>query len=434
MNVVHVPAATLPRLLAGCSAEGSLGIREHIALHGPLPVFNPARRGQSEHPLIAELHRAGLRGHGGGAFPVAAKLRATVAAGSRPVVVVNGCEGEPTSYKDHLLLEALPHLVVDGALLVADALGSREIIVAVEREAVDAGQAAERALAERPELGRRGCSGLAVAIPGGYVSGQDTAVVNALNGGPARPTVTPPFPAELGVGGRPTLVSNVETLAHVALIARHGAGWYRALGTSEQPGSRLVTIGGAVAHPGVLEIANGTSLHALVHAAGGATEDLQAFLLGGYAGTWIGADSSAIALDETGLRRQGSTLGAGILFALPESACPVAEVARVAGWLAGNNAGQCGPCINGLGAIAGALGDLCGPGDRSGAYGHIARWCRLVSGRGACAMPDGAARFVRSALDVFAADFEDHARRGRCDDCLRAPVLPTPGVAGLVPA
>jgi NADH:ubiquinone oxidoreductase subunit F (NADH-binding) len=424
------PAATLPRLLAGCSFGAAMGIRDHVATHGELPKLERRQR-KSEHPLIEELYRAGLRGHGGAAYPTGAKLRAVAGAGSKPVVVVNGCEGEPTSRKDHLLLEQLPHLVLDGAVLAAQALDSHDIIVAVENEAMQAGQAIERAVAERFELGSRGLETRIVGIPAGYVSGQDTSVVQVLNGGAAMPTVTPPYPATRGVAGRPTLVSNAETLAHLALIARHGAAWYRALGTREQPGSRLMTLLGAVARPGVLEVANGTSLHAVVKAAGGATEPLGGFLLGGYAGTWVDADSTAVSLEESGLRKRGATLGAGILFALPATACPVAEVARVARWLANNNAGQCGPCVNGLAAIAGALEELAAGGDRSGAYGHLKRWCRLVSGRGACAMPDGAARFVRSALRVFAHDFDDHARNGRCDDCLREPLLPVPDRAEL---
>jgi NADH:ubiquinone oxidoreductase subunit F (NADH-binding) len=402
-----------------------MGIREHHAIHGELPVLE-RRKKAADHPLIEELDRAGLRGHGGAAYPAGAKMRAVAQAGGRPVIVVNGCEGEPTSRKDHLLLEQLPHLVLDGAVLAAQALGSSDIIIAVEYEALEATQAVEQALAERTELGRRGLNARIAGIPGGYVSGQDTAVVHVLNGGSALPTVTPPYPAARGVGGRPTLVSNVETLAHMAMIARHGAGWYRALGTRDQPGSRLITLLGAVARPGVLEVANGTSLHAVVKAAGGQTEPLGAFLLGGYAGTWVDPDSTAVNLEESGLRKRGATLGAGILFALPETACPVAEVARVTRWLASHNAGQCGPCVHGLAAIAGALEEVAGPGNRSGAYGNLKRWCRLVAGRGACAMPDGAARFVRSAMRVFAHDFDDHARNGRCDDCLREPLLPAP--------
>jgi NADH:ubiquinone oxidoreductase subunit F (NADH-binding) len=190
-----------------------------------------------------------------------------------------------------------------------------------------------------------------------------------------------------------------------------------------------VTIGGAVARPGVIEAANGTTLDSVVRAAGGLAGPVQAFLLGGYAGTWAGPDSLAVPLEEAELRRRGGTLGAGLVYALPEHACPVAEVARVSRWLSEHSAGQCGPCMFGLSAIAGALEGLCRPGDTSGAFEHVRRWCRQTAGRGACAMPDGAARFVSSALRVFAADFDDHARHGPCDACWERPELPIPAIA-----
>jgi NADH:ubiquinone oxidoreductase subunit F (NADH-binding) len=417
---MSTPPSGLPRLLRGLGTE-PLTHREHVSLHGQLPL-----RGSR---LIAELDRAGLVGHGGGAFRTAAKFESVLSAAGRPIVLVNGCEGEPTSEKDHLLLRRLPHLVLDGAVLAADAIGADEIAIAVEREERSTARAVSHAVGERLEsLEADGVNAYLIGVPGGYVSGQETAVINAINGGPAKPTLTPPYPSARGISGRPTLVNNAETLAHVALVARHGAAWHRSIGTARHPGSRLVTIGGAVARPGVIEAANGTTLDSVVRAAGGLTEPVQAFLLGGYAGSWAGPDSVAVALEEAELRRRGGTLGAGLVYALPDSACPVAEVARVARWLAANSAGQCGPCKFGLDAIAGALEGLCDPDsiDSARAFEQVRRWCRQTSGRGACAMPDGAARFVSSALRVFSADFDDHARHGPCEACLELPVLPVP--------
>ena len=417
---MSAPTQGLPRLLAGLTSR-PMSHAEHLDVHGQLPVGGG--------DLIAELDRAGLVGHGGGAFRTAAKLQAVVRAGRRPIVLVNGCEGEPTSEKDHLLLRRLPHLVLDGAVLAAQAVGADEIAIAVEREARGTFTAVGHALGERLEaLEARGISAYQAGIPGGYVSGQETAVINAINGGLAKPMLTPPYAAARGIAGRPTLVNNAETLAHVALIARHGAAWYRSIGTARHPGSRLVTISGAVARPGVIEAANGTNLDAVVRAAGGLSEPVQAFLLGGYAGSWAGPDSLAVPLEEAELRRRGGTLGAGLVYALPESVCPVAEVAHVGRWLAGSSAGQCGPCMFGLEAIAGALDELCRPGSdgHTQAFEHVHRWCRQVAGRGACAMPDGAARFVTSALRVFADDFDDHARHGACEACSYRSELPVP--------
>jgi NADH:ubiquinone oxidoreductase subunit F (NADH-binding) len=221
-------------------------------------------------------------------------------------------------------------------------------------------------------------------------------------------------------------MNNVETLAHVALIARHGASWFRTLGAYGEPGSTLVTLGGAVAQPGVFEIEMGASIGSVVDAAGGATEDLRAFLLGGYAGTWVPANYGYhLALTPEELKEVGASLGAGIVFALPVSACPVAEIAFITRWMSGQSAGQCGPCIYGLDAIATALEHV-RVGDGDGMLSQIRRWTGMVRGRGACGHPDGVVQFVASASEVFAAELADHARRGPCSACVQRHVLPTP--------
>ena len=177
-----------------------------------------------------------------------------------------------------------------------------------------------------------------------------------LDGGPALPTFTPPRPFERGVGGAPTLVQNVETLAHVALIARFGPEWFRGVGTGDERGSALVTVSGAVRRPGVYEIAVGTPLRDLVAPAGGTTAELGAVLAGGYFGAWLpAAEALAAPLSEAGLAPLGGALGARAFVALPATSCGVAETARVVRYLAGESAGQCGPCVHGLAAIANDL-------------------------------------------------------------------------------
>jgi NADH:ubiquinone oxidoreductase subunit F (NADH-binding) len=403
-------------------ANGAMNFARHEAIHGVLPA---ATRGHHDGSLIDALGAAGLRGRGGASFPTAIKLGAVAHARGRAIVVANGCEGEPASHKDRLLLEHLPHLVIDGALLAARALKAREIVIAVEDHRSRAMRAVEFAISERHDLGRTAPRLTVAAVPQGYVSGQETALVNFLSGGPAKPTMTPPRVFERGIGGRPTLVDNVETLAHIALIARHGAPWFRALGSAEEPGSRLVTVTGAVRYPGVFEIESGAPLRSLLEAAGGSTEPIRAFLLGGYAGAWVAAEPGLqLTLSDTRLKSVGATLGAGIVVVLPASACPVAEVASVGLWMADQAAGQCGPCTNGLGAISEALYELQRgiPGDAP--MERLGRWLTLVRGRGACAHPDGAARLIASALDVFAAEFADHAAHGVCEACQRRRILP----------
>jgi len=191
---------------------------------------------------------------------------------TRPIVVANGAEGEPPSGKDKVLLAYAPHLVIDGALLAARATGAKQVVIATT-SAVHA--AVARALAERPR--EAGIAVQASAVPDRFVAGEETALVQFLNGGPALPTFTPPRPFEKGVLNRPTLVDNVETLAHVALIARYGPGWFRQAGLPESPGTMLTTVSGAVQDPGVYEIARGTPLGDLLRAAGREADATVAF-------------------------------------------------------------------------------------------------------------------------------------------------------------
>jgi NADH:ubiquinone oxidoreductase subunit F (NADH-binding) len=427
---VQPPAPALPRLLSGIRPHGALALAQHLAVHGPLPRSAGGRRRGRERAatLIAEIERAGLLGHGGAAFPTAAKMHAVAVARRRTIVVVNAVEGEPASLKDRTLLESLPHLVLDGGIAAAEALGADEVIVCA-CESADVGiDAIARAIEERAGAGAERSPGLRLATaPSHYVAGQESALVNFINGGPAKPTFTPPMPFEEGVRQRPTLVNNVETLAHVALIARYGAAWFRELGTPTQPGSALVTLSGPIAHPGVYEIEHGASLSSLIRAGGGTTARVRGALLGGYAGAWVGASQlDAVALSNEHLAALGASLGAGVVLLLSEDACPVAETARVARWLAGQSARQCGPCVHGLDALATTLEELAGGIAGANVAQRIDRLASLVARRGACGHPDGALNPILSALDVFQAEFAEHARHGPCAACARPAELPLP--------
>jgi len=401
-------SVALPRLLAGVRADGApVALDEHLDRHGV-----PGARSQSE--LIDLVAASGLRGRGGAGFPVARKLEAVAAGRGRPIVVANGTEGEPASGKDKALLRCVPHLVLDGVALAAAAVGATEAVVAIAAGARHERAAVEHALAERK---RRKLGGrvriTSAATPDRFVAGEESALVSFLDGGPARPRFVPPRPFERGIGGAPTLVQNVETLAQLALIARHGAAWFRELGTADEPGSALVTLSGAVRDPGVYEVALGTSLRELIVGAGGLAEPATALLVGGYFGGWLAARPALeLQLLESELARHGVGLGARAVAVLPQSACGVVETARVVRYLAAESAGQCGPCVNGLEAIAAALEALAA-GRRGPDHERILRWTGQVRGRGACKHPDGAARFVESASRVFAAEFERHAQ-GRC--------------------
>ena len=413
---------TALRLLDGIG-RSPMSYERHAQVHGELPR-TPALR--------HELERSGLRGRGGASFPLSAKVDAVCRARGEPVLVVNACEGEPMSSKDRLLLRSTPQLVLDGAVSLAAAIGAREVIVAVDERERGLAENLRTAIGERPTT--RGTHLHLTALPSRYVSGQETALVRWCNDRVAKPRSLGPRVTDRGIGRRPTLVAHAETIAHVALIARHGAGWFRAVGTGEDPGSALVTVSGAIRAPGVYEIGHGEPLGSLLAAAGGVAERARAFLLGGYAGGWIDAtDEPAVRLSPAQLRPLGARLGPGVVFVLGESACPVDETARAARWLAGQSAGQCGPCVHGLASIAGALaairdgrdgGDGGDGRDGPPALARVERWCEQVTGRGACAHPDGTANFIASALRVFAPELADHADGGRCNACRGAAVRP----------
>ena len=410
--------SALPRLLRPPGEPTSLSA--HVAHYGRLPRL----RGEAD-ALIADVEASGLRGRGGAGFPTHLKLRA-VRAGRSPIVVANGVEGEPPSHKDKLLMRTNPHLVLDGAAAAAAAVGARQIVIAVGRNAASARESMAGAIAERARAGSREQFEL-VAIPDRFVAGEETALVQWLNGGPAKPAFVPPRPYERGVRGRPTLVQNVETLANIALIARHGPGWFRELGSDDEPGSMLVTLGGAVGRPGIAELESGSSLRDALERCDGFGESPGALLIGGYFGTWVPADRALdAALSDAGLRPLGAALGARSIAVLPQRRCGVAETARIAGYLARESAGQCGPCVFGLRAIADALAAIatCDSG-AAAALKRLRRVTPQVTGRGACAHPNGATRLVESALAVFADEIAHHLS-GYCSARSSEAVLPIP--------
>jgi NADH:ubiquinone oxidoreductase subunit F (NADH-binding) len=385
-------------------APGAESLSEHQQRLGPLPALPSG-------DLISALESSGLLGRGGGGFPVGRKWRAVAQRSSGDAVVLaNGAEGEPLSFKDRSLMAARPHLVIDGALLAARAVGANDIIFYVGGEHVAAGAALRHALAERP-ADVRGRSRI-VTAPAGYVSGEESAAVHFVDAGDARPTTTPPRPFERGVGGRPTLVQNVESLALAALIARRGHHWYQGLGHG--PGIGLLTISGAVNHPGVHEVEFGSTLSDAAAAAGGLSRDVRAVLLGGYFGGWAGLDEQwGLPLDASSMRARGLALGCGVVHFLPAQTCGVQATARIMTYLASQSARQCGPCVFGLAAIAEATQRLAAQSPRSGDLERVVRWSAELTGRGACRHPDGAAALLHSALEAFGDDFVEHQRR-RC--------------------
>lgn len=407
------------RVSAGLDRYARLDLEAHRSVFGPPPELTAST-------LVAMCEQTDLRGRGGAAFPVARKMRAVLercAGRRRPYVVVNGTEGEPGSGKDKMLLNRSPHLVLDGAVLVARALQATEVIVAVTSDGPQA-ESVSDAVASDATLRRLV---RVVLVPDRFVTGESGALVNAINGKAALPPGVKTRASDAGVRGLPTLLSNAETFAQLAVLGMLGPAGYASTGIATEPGTVLLTVGGSVARSVVVETPTGVPLGHVLDIC--AAEPPSGVLVGGYHGMWLSPDAADNApVSRSGMAAAGGALGAGVVLVLGAESCPLGEVARVAGYMAMQSSGQCGPCKAGLPAVAKSLSSLAsgagGPDDLEMAR----RTAAGVRGRGACHHPDGTANFVASALDVFAADVAEHMFRGTCGRPTLG-ILPLPDAA-----
>jgi NADH:ubiquinone oxidoreductase subunit F (NADH-binding) len=368
--------------------------------------------------LLDLVEACGLRGRGGASFPTGRKIRAVREGAGRAVVLANGEEGEPSSVKDRWLLRTRPHLVLDGVLHAAAAVDADVAHVYVsdpeaERSVLDA----------LAELGEQPVDLRVTRVEPSYVAGEETAAVNALNGRPALPSDKPPRPFESGVDGRPTLVSNVETLANLPVLARLGADGYRSVGTDRAPGTFLMTLGGRVNTPGLYELPLGVPLGVAIDGLGGVPESASAFLLGGYFGGLLGERGLSVPLDYDAMLAEGVGLGCGGVTVLGPQDCPVRVAAEVMAYFARENAAQCGSCFNGTAAMSGVLTGLV-EGPEYGSVGdddlaNLRRWSVFLKGRGACGTLDGAAQLAASLLREFPELVGTHLD-GSCPTCRAA--------------
>lgn len=346
--------------------------------------------------LVALCASIDLRGRGGAGFPLARKLSAVREAafrrGRSPRVVVNGEEGEPGSVKDRALLTLCPDLVLDGARLVAQGLGAEKIHLYVG--APDCRRILERRIALRGES----AAAEVFAAPSGYVSGEETAVVRALSGGPAKPTAKPPRPFDEGVEGLPTLVSNVETLAHLADAVRWGTGAPSSSRTAPG-GSVLLTVSTDLGEKTLVEAPAGIQLREVlerlsVWPATGRPD----VILGGFYGSFVPPAGFTAPLVHQSMRDIGLSLGCGAVMVLTDL-CPVSAVAEILHYLDLENAHQCGPCFRGIPSMSDAVEALAGGTATVRTLEQLRSWSVSLRGRGACGTLDAAAGLVASLLD-----------------------------------
>jgi len=415
-----VRSTTAPYRLLGHPTD----LQGHVAALGRIPIpSTPHRHWRGE--VVTMLEKAGLGGRGGAAFPAAIKLAVARAGGKGGLVVVNGMEGEPASDKDKVLLLKVPHLVLDGAQVLAAATAASEVVICLPPGRRHIADAVGRAVDERAAAAFDAVPLRVAHPPDRFIAGEESALAQWLAVGASLPTFRPNKGTPLRIGRQVALVHNTETLAHIGMIIRGGPESFRSRGLAEEPGTTLVTLSGAVQQPGVVEVDRGTPLHEIVARATPARSP-SAMLVGGYGGTWVGPEHFGTPYASLALRTIGASAGVGIIAVLDQNSCGLAETARIAHYMSGQSAGQCGPCVFGLPAITDDLTRLARGQVDPGLLARLERRLFQVNGRGACRHPDGVVTMVRSALSVFASDVMAHAHGAPCDHLRRPTQLRFP--------
>ena len=395
------------RLLDGTPARLALPASEHawgLADELALGYFGHADEAVADGLMIETLELAALRGRGGAGFPTHIKWRSVAAAAGPRVVVANGHEGEPASAKDQWLLTRRPHLVIDGLLLAARVVGAERAILYVSHPRSLAAARTAVTDVETAGLVPDGVRLEVFAGAGGYVSGEETAVCRGISGHPALPVAKPPRPSESGVDGLPTLVNNVETLAHAAWIRRHGAPAFRSVGTEQSPGTTLFTLSGSGLDGGVIEAPLGVTVGELVSRADGAPDEVDGLLMGGWFGGLLKGDRADLSCCYASVAVTGSGLGCAAITVLGRDEDSLALAARIGTWFEAEGARQCGVCRNGTRAIRDTLAKVADGDTNPDHRDNLARWGAQLKGRGACAFLDGAATLARSVATELLPD------------------------------
>jgi NADH-quinone oxidoreductase subunit F len=394
--------------------------------------YEPVARALAGRPaqVVDMVEAAALNGRGGAGFPAARKWRFMPVPGSSPgdgpsYLIVNGDEMEPGAFKDRLFLEALPHQVIEGAIIAAFAVHASEAIVLI-RDSYRAGIAAMgEAIAEATQAGLLGPdimgSGFSLTMrvhpsAGRYIVGEETALIEALEGKRAVPRKRPPFPAQSGLWGRPTTVNNVETIACVPLIMANGSQWFRALSRTEEGGTKLYGVSGRVWRPQLIEAPMGTTARDLIARCSGVSGNgvLRCFQPGGGASGFLGPEHLDLPLDFGHVANAGSMFGTGTLIVLDETACPIGVLLRHMRFYARESCGWCTPCREGLPWTVSILAALEAGTARAGDI-DVLRMTAVEAGprgRSFCDLMGGAMLPLATALARFGDLIADHLVHG----------------------
>jgi NADH:ubiquinone oxidoreductase subunit F (NADH-binding) len=377
--------------------------------------------------VIKEISDAGLRGRGGAAFPAGKKWSFTRECTEQPhYLVMNGGEDEPGSKKDRVLMENLPHLVIEGVILAAYATGASKAYLYINANYEAATKSITDALAEAKQAGYWGENVLGsnfsldieiTPAPHNYVAGEDTAALEVIEGKKAWPRQKPPFPVTVGLFGKPTAVNNVETLANAPPILLHGAEWYRGFGTADSSGTMIFSLNEDVNRPGIYELPFGTPLRYLIEECGGGMkgdQKIKAIMPAAPSSAFLAPDKIDTPLDHNSMREAGSALGCGVVRLVPEGSCIVEEVLKISEFFTAESCGQCPACRMETNTLTSLLKKV-----QQGQGGQpiLEQFGKILAfnkGKGFCnliAMPGPP---IESALKLFPEDFQAHLATGKC--------------------
>ena len=433
-----------PRLLAGIEKLDPASLAAYRKAGGYRGLTRAITE-LSPDEIITEVFAARLRGRGGAGYPVADKWRAVRSSkGDRKIAVANLMGADPTSLGDRALAEGNPHLVLEGLVIAAAAVGASEAILAVRRDWTAAIERLRQAVtdAETEHLAGYLILGTDVSVKvsvwegsGAYVAGEETALIHALQGDRGMPLIRPPYPAERGLWSVPTLMHNAETLAHVAWILGRSAADFAKVGPEDAPGTKLVTIAGAVRTPGVAEVAMGTTVSDIVALAGGSTGTVKAVFIGGPGAGAVSADELGTTYDYAGLAAVGSHIGSGSVLVTDAATCMVATARFLLDFSAREACGKAVPCRIGTRRLVEALDRVLAATPRPNDFTLLRELSAKVTDTALCRLEALAPRPMLTTLDRFADEYRAHAERGVClaGSCRTEPVTPLLVPVGLEP-
>ena len=395
---------------------------------GGYEAWQQCIKGNSPDKIIGELKQACLRGRGGAGFPTGVKWEKVLHHRVKErYFVCNAGEHEPGTFKDRYLIKNFPHQLLEGCLIAAYTVNAQKSYIYLNADFEEAKLHLEKAMDEARQRGYLGNnvfgSGVDIDIEifdghGSYVAGEETAMLESMQGRPPEPKEKPPFyPTDFGLHGKPTLVNNVETLSHIPHILRNGAAWFQEVGTEKSPGTMLFSLSGAVRHPGVYELPLGIPLRYLLEECGGGVPNgckVKAVYPGGPSFSMVGTDQLDLAMDFDSLKKAGTGLGSAGVIVVNDSTCMVAQTLELSTFFRNESCGQCPPCRIGTETLEELVAKVeNGHGSRED-LDKMSQICGFVKGTGFCTLVTGAAVLVQNSLRLFHHEFEEHVTKQTC--------------------